>query len=161
AVVDRVAEALGEVDPAGAARYRAAAADADADLAALDEAFRTGLARCESRLLVVSHAAFGYVADAYDLRQEAVAGTSPEAEPDPQRLAELRSLVREEGVTTVFTEPLVSPAVAETLAAETGATTAVLDPLEGLTAERRTAGEDYGSVMRDNLEALRDGLRCD
>jgi zinc transport system substrate-binding protein len=109
----------------------------------------------------VSHAAFGYLADAYDLRQEAVAGTSPEAEPDPRRLAELRTLVRDGGVTTVFTEPLVSPAVAETLAAETGATTAVLDPLEGLSAERRAAGEDYGSVMRDNLEALRDGLRCD
>jgi zinc transport system substrate-binding protein len=108
----------------------------------------------------VSHAAFGYLADAYDLDQEAISGVSPEAEPDPQRLAELRDVVSSEGVTTVFVESLVSPAVGETLAEEAGVTTAVLNPLEGLTPEQIEAGEDYLSVMRANLEALRDGLGC-
>jgi zinc transport system substrate-binding protein len=108
----------------------------------------------------VNHAAFGYLAEAYDLDQEAISGLSPEAEPDPQRLAELEELVRSEGVRTVFVESLASSAVGETLATEAGVTTAVLDPLEGLTQAQVDAGDDYLSVMRANLEALRDGLGC-
>jgi zinc transport system substrate-binding protein len=113
-----------------------------------------------SRLLVVSHAAFGYLADAYGLEQEAIAGISPETEPDPARLAELDALVRAAGVTTIFTETLASPDVARTLADEAGVATAVLNPLEGLTDEQLDAGEDYGSVMRANLQTLRGALGC-
>jgi zinc transport system substrate-binding protein len=156
-----VAAALGEVDPANAATYGTEEAAFGDELAALDDRFRTALETCESRLLVVSHAAFGYLAAAYDLHQEPIAGVSPESEPDPRRLAELRDLVMAENVTTIFTEELVSPAVAETLASEAGVGTAVLNPLEGLTAEQEAAGEDYGSIMQANLEALVDGLRCD
>ena len=60
----------------------------------------------------------------------------------------------------MFFETLVSPRLAETVAREVGATTAVLDPLEGLTEEEIAAGEDYFSVMRENLAALREALGC-
>jgi zinc transport system substrate-binding protein len=63
-------------------------------------------------------------------------------------------------VTTVFTESLVSPDLARTLASEAGATTAVLNPIEGLTQEQVDAGDDYASVMRANLRVLREGLGC-
>ena len=159
-IAARVEDAL--TDATGAdGRFAEAARSFERELDALDAAFRAGLATCESRLLVVSHAAFGYLADAYDLEQQAISGLSPEAEPDPQRLAELEQLVTSEGVGTVFVEELVSPAVGETLAAEAGITTAVLDPLEGLSQAKLDAGEDYLSVMRANLEVLRDGLGCD
>jgi zinc transport system substrate-binding protein len=157
-IVDRVSDALGEA--AGDGGFADAARAFDEDLARLDAEFRSGLSSCESRLLVVNHAAFGYLAEAYDLDQEAISGLSPEAEPDPQRLAELEELVRSEGVRTVFVESLASSAVGETLATEAGVTTAVLDPLEGLTQAQVDAGDDYLSVMRANLEALRDGLGC-
>lgn len=160
AIVDRIAGVLTDADPAHAETYAANAATFEDELTALDGELRDGLASCESRLLVVSHAAFGYLADAYDLRQEPISGLSPEAEPDPARLAELMDLVRREGVTTVFTEELVSPDVAETLAQEAGVTTAVLNPLEGLTRSELDAGQDYGSVMRRNLETLRGALGC-
>ena len=160
AVVDRVQEALARVDPAGAAGYRSRADALRADLAALDAELSAGLADCPRRLLVTSHAAFGYLAARYGLEQEAVSGLSPEAEPDPRRLAQLADLVRSRGVTTVFTETLVAPDVAETLAREAGATTAVLDPLESLSEEAAAGGADYFSVMRDNLRALRAALGC-
>jgi len=159
-VVGAVADTLAERDPADAETFRANAEAYEAELATLDGELRDGLASCAGRLLVVSHAAFGYLADAYGLEQEAIAGISPEAEPDPARLAELRALVEREGVTTIFTEELVSPKVAETLAAEAGVTTAVLNPLEGLTQAQLDAGQDYGSVMRRNLETLRGALGC-
>jgi zinc transport system substrate-binding protein len=160
AVAEALAEALAEADPGNARAYRDNAAAYTAELKELDAGFRDGLASCSSRLLVVSHAAFAYLADAYGLRQEAIAGISPETEPDPARLAELDELVRREGVTTIFTETLASPDVAETLAAEAGVTTAVLNPLEGLTQAQLEAGEDYGSLMRENLRTLRSALGC-
>lgn len=159
-VVEAIAGALTDLDPAHRSDYRANAEAYLGELRRIDEAYRTGLASCRSRVLVVSHAAFGYLADAYALRQEAITGLSPESEPDPSRLAELRSLVRAEGVTTVFTEELVSPAVAATLAQEAGVRTALLSPLEGLTPRELETGEDYGSIMRRNLRTLEGALGC-
>ena len=137
-----VAEALG-ADPAPVV----------ADLEALDERFRAGLASCERDLVVTAHEAFGRLTDRYGLRQEALAGVEPDQEPDPDRLAELADLVREEGVTTVFTEELVAPEVAEALAREAGVGTAELDTLEG-------GGGDYVERMDANLAALREALGC-
>ena len=94
----------------------------------------------------------------YGLRQEGITGLSPDAEPDPQRLAELADLVKRDDVTTIFTEDLVSPELSQTLARETGATTAVLSPLEVLTGD--APGADYFTVMRDNLAKLRVALGC-
>jgi zinc transport system substrate-binding protein len=151
AIARRISAALGE--PAAARPFVA-------DLEALDEEFRRGLADCERRELVTSHEAFAYLADRYGLEQVAIAGLSPEAEVDPGRLEEVIDAVRESGATTVFVEPLVSPRIAETVARETGAGTAVLDPLEGLSEDQAANGGDYFSVMRRNLDALRAALGC-
>lgn len=150
-VVRRVGERLG----AGAAAEELAA-----ELEELDAEFRAGLARCERRELVTSHAAFAYLADAYGLEQIPLTGVAPETEPSARELEALVEEVRESGATTVFFEPLVSPDLAETVAREAGVETAVLNPLEGLTEEELDAGEDYVSVMRDNLAALRTALGC-
>jgi zinc transport system substrate-binding protein len=130
------------------------------ELEALDGDFRRGLADCERRELVTSHEAFGYLADRYGLHEVGVTGLSPEAEADPGRLQEVVDRVRESGATTVFVEPLASSRLAETVAREAGAATAVLDPLEGLTEEQAAEGDDYFSVMRRNLGALRAALEC-
>lgn len=159
-IVEDVAVALRQADPARAARFQANADAFRRELDGLDGRYATTLAKCEQRTMVTSHAAFAYLADRYGLTQEAVAGLSPEVEPDPRRMAELSDLVAEGGVTTVFTETLVSPEVAQTLAKETGVTTAVLNPLEGLTAEQRAAEANYVSVMDDNLAVLSTALGC-
>jgi zinc transport system substrate-binding protein len=109
---------------------------------------------------VTNHAAFGYLAQAYGLHQEAIAGLEPESEPSAERLAELKDLVERGGVTTIFTEELVSPKVAETLATEAGVRTRVLFTLEGLTEEESAAGKDYLSLMQENLDALHGALGC-
>ncbi|WP_258723670.1 metal ABC transporter substrate-binding protein [Cellulomonas sp. NS3] len=156
ALVEAVADELSELDPEGADEYAANAAALSARFTELDAAYETGLATCSSRVLVTSHAAFGYLADRYDLEQVAVAGIDPEGEPSPARLAEIGEVIRSEGVTTVFFETLVSPKVAEALAADVGATTAVLDPLEGLADD----SQDYFSIAEANLDALKVALSC-
>jgi zinc transport system substrate-binding protein len=160
-IVGLVADALADSDPAHAAEYRRNAARYERQLSALHADFETGLADCASRTILTAHEAFGWLADRYDLVQHGVAGVDPDAEPDPDKLADLADLAEREGVTTVFTETLVSPRVARTLAREAGGLrTAVLDPLEGLSEERIDAGDDYVSVMRDDLGALREALAC-
>ncbi|MGH3066260.1 MAG: metal ABC transporter substrate-binding protein [Gaiellaceae bacterium] len=119
-----------------------------------------GLARCERRTLVTSHAAFGPLAERYDLTELWLTGRSPEAEPSPKDLERLVAEVRRSGATTVFSEPLVSDRLAETVAREAGIEVAVLDPVEGLSQERLDAGEDYLSVMRANLAVLQEALAC-
>ncbi len=152
-----VADQLAELDPDDAATYRANAADLVADLETIDAAYAEGLADCQRDVVVVSHDAFGYLAR-YGLHLEPIAGLSPDAEPTPAALAALADLIEDEGVTTVFSERLASPALAETLAADLGVETAVLDPLEGLTDE--TEGQDYLSLMQDNLSALEEANGC-
>jgi zinc transport system substrate-binding protein len=159
-IVDRVAQALSAVDPSHATIYHANAARFDRQVAGVDEAYRTGLAHCERQVIVTSHAAFGYLATRYGLTQEPISGLSPDVEPTPQDLVALKALVERDHITTIFTEELVSPKVAETLANETGTTTAVLNPLESLTPDEVAAGDDYVSVMDRNLQILRSALAC-
>jgi zinc transport system substrate-binding protein len=159
-VVTRVQRALTNADPAGKAVYAANAGELRLRLRSLDARYRAGLARCDRRLVVTAHEAFGYLARRYGLRQEGVAGLSPDAEPDPKRLAELADLAKRERVTVIFTEELVSPRIADTLAREVGVRTDVLNPLEGLSDAERKRGADYFTVMDANLAKLRDALGC-
>jgi zinc transport system substrate-binding protein len=129
-------------------------------LARLHADLREGLRRCDRREIVTSHDAFGYLADRYGLKQIPITGISPEAEPTPRALERVIDQVRESGATTVFFETLLSPRIAETVARETGARTAVLNPLEGLTEDELARGENYFSVMRENLATLRKALGC-
>ena len=154
---DAVADELGEVDPDGAQAYADNAADLRADLEAVDEEYTSGLASCERSATVVSHQAFGYLSR-YGLEFEPIAGLSPDAEPTAADLAHLQELITEDGVTTVFSERLVSPKMADTLADDMGVTSAVLDPIEGLSDE--TSDEDYLSLMRENLTALQQANGC-
>ncbi len=157
-VADQLAERLGKADPEHAADYTARAKALRVELEKLDADFAAGLKTCQRREIVVSHTAFGYLAERYQLEQVGITGLTPETEPSPQRLAEVAKEARERGATTIFFETLVSPKVAETIAREVGAKTAVLDPLEGLSADG--GGQDYLSVMRTNLQTLRTALSC-
>ncbi|ABL81447.1 periplasmic solute binding protein [Nocardioides sp. JS614] len=156
-VADAVADRLEQADPDHAADYRANAADLRGDLEGLDQEYADGLASCTRTTVVVSHDAFGYL-QRYGVEMEAILGLSPEAEPTPADLARLQALIRADGVTTVFSESIVSAKAAEALARETGAESDVLDPIEGLTD--RTADEDYLSLMRANLAALEKANDC-
>jgi zinc transport system substrate-binding protein len=150
-IVREIARALGD---------EASAEDLVARLVRLDAEFRAGLSHCERHELVTSHAAFGYLSTSYGLEQIPLTGITPEAEPSAKAIEALVKKVEEKHATTVFFETLVSPKLAETVAREAGAHTDVLNPLEGLTKEQIDQGEDYFSVMRQNLAALRKALAC-
>jgi zinc transport system substrate-binding protein len=160
AIVAATADALERTEAAGPCDVSGAEEELRSDLAQLDDDFHSGLGRCDRDVIVTNHDAFGYLESAYGLRQEAIAGLEPEGEPSARRMAELKELVDREGVTTILTEELVAPDVATTLAEEAGVDSAVLFTIEGLTDVEAAAGEDYLSLMRENLETLRVALGC-
>ena len=158
ALTTAVARDLARIDPAHASDYRARAATFRGRLASLDRAYRTGLADCRRDTVVVSHDAFGYLAERYGLTMEPIAGLSPGAEPTPADLARLQDLIGSDGITTVFSERLVSSRISDSLARDSGVRTAVLDPIEGLSDQ--TADQTYLTLMRQNLAALQKANAC-
>ena len=159
-LVRTILASLTEASPEDAEALRTNAADLNVELANLHQEFIEGLSDCTLDTFFVNHAAFGYLADRYALQQLAISGLSPEVEPSPARMAELISTARDHGIEYVLFERLISPRVAEAVARELGARTLVLDPLEGLTDDEQEAGEDYFSVMRQNLNTLGTALQC-
>jgi len=156
-IATAVSAKFAAADPAHANQFTDNTAKLAADLAELDMEYATGLKTCQRKEIFTSHAAFGYLADRYHLKQIALTGLDPEQEPTAQALATIASEAKQYGATTIFSETLVSPKISETIAKEVGAKTAVLDPIEGL-APGSTG--DYFSVMKDNLTALQSALGC-
>ena len=160
--VSRIARAveqrLSTIDPDHAADYGRNADTLVKELDDLDQTFRSGLAHCVRTEFMTTHAAFGYLAERYHLTQIGISGLSPDSEPSPARIAEVQRVARDYGITTVFSETLASPAVAQAVAGDLGLATDVLDPIEGITSQSR--GQDYLSVMSANLAALRKAGGC-
>jgi ABC-type Zn uptake system ZnuABC Zn-binding protein ZnuA len=120
-IAEAVAERMAQQSPQDAEGFRTRAAALTAELTALDRELDRGLSTCARNQLVTSHNAFGYLAERYGLEQVAVTGLSPEATPSLGRLAEVATYAKQNGVTTIFFEELVSPKTAQSLTSEVGA----------------------------------------
>ena len=150
-----VTQTLSAASPENQQTFEANAEQLQSELEALNTEWSQGTANCAIKTMVVSHEAFGYLADQYGFDQRGISGLSPENEPSAAAIAELTKFVRDNGVTTVYTEELVDPAVAQTIAAEAGAQTALLSTLE-----TQPEDGDYFTAMQNNLETVSAGQSC-
>lgn len=157
-ITEHVRDALAEAKPDAKATFAANADALIAQLKQLDTDFKTGLSSCQRKVFITSHEAFGYLAHRYGLEQVGISGIEPDTEPTAARIAEVQTVAKANGVTTIFFETLASPAVAKSIAGDLKLTTDVLDPLEGLTPESR--GSDYIEVMKSNLTSLQKANGC-
>lgn len=151
-----IGQALADADPKNAQTYTSNAANVSHSMKDLGTELVSGTATCEHTTFVTAHAAFGYLADRTGLTQVGISGLDPDSSPSPARLQEISELVKAQGVSTIFTEALIDPKVAETLAQDLGIETAVLDPIES----QVNPNEDYAAAMRNNITALRTALHC-
>ena len=151
-----VGDKLAEADSAHADTYKANAKALAEELTTLGDTLVTKTSKCQVKTFVTAHTAFGYLADRTGLTQVGISGLDPESSPSPARLAEIGQIAKEQGVTTIFTESLIDPKVAQTLADDLGITTAVLDPIESQT----DASKDYAAVMQANIDALTKANNC-
>lgn len=157
--MEAIKNALVSADPLNKEYYEKNYNDNAQKLDQLDQEYKKTLGALSKKDIVVAHQAFGYLCNAYGLNQVAIEGLAADSEPSPARMAEIVNFIKEKQLKYVFFEELVSPKVAQTIAQETGATAAVLNPLEGLSEADQKAGKDYFSVMKDNLEVLKKALQ--
>ena len=151
-----VGDKLAEADSAHADTYKANAKALAEELTTLADTLVAKTSTCKVKTFVTAHTAFGYLADRTGLTQVGISGLDPDSSPSPARLAEISQIAKEQGVTTIFTEALIDPKVAQTLADDLGITTAVLDPIESQT----DASKDYAATMNSNIDALTKALDC-
>lgn len=156
--MEAIKNALVEADPANKDYYETNYNNNAKKFDDLDKEFKDTIDKFQKKDIVVAHQAFGYLCDAYGLKQVAIEGLNAESEPTPAKMAEVTKFAKENNVKYIFFEELISPKVSETIAKEIGAKTEVLNPLEGLEEEDIKAGKEYFSVMRENLEALKKAL---
>jgi zinc transport system substrate-binding protein len=160
-IVERIAEELGRIDPAGSSSFSANAGKLATRLRALDAAFRNGLGGCrEKHLVLAGHGAFGYLARRYGLIQKALYGLSPDAQPRPKDVMSAVDFCRGRGIRTVFSENSVSPDLSRTLAREIGGRVLILHAGHNLTRDQQARGVGFFELMEENLANLRDGLGC-
>ena len=159
-IAANILAALVARDPSHQAYYQQNAAGLDGDLAALDGRYRETLAKCPKKVFLHGgHYAFGYLAKRYGLKYVSASAVNADAEPTPARLAKLVNLMRRERLQYVYTEELLSPKVAETIARETGAKVLMLRAAHNLTKDEFQRGVTFISLMEENLLNLKTGLQ--
>jgi zinc transport system substrate-binding protein len=160
-IVDKIEEALAEIEPDRAETFSRNAALYKKKLKSLDEEYRKGLEFCDQRTIVLAgHSAFGYLARRYDLKQISLYGLSPDSKPSPNELIKIIRFIKEENIKTIYYELSVSHELGEVIARETGARTLMLNPGASLPPHQEDSSISFLSIMEKNLESLRDGLRC-
>lgn len=161
-IVEGIARALAEKDPAHGALYLARAKDYGASLRQLDQRYGEALASCRHRTIVYGgHFAFGYVAQRYRLEHVSpYKGFSPNAEPSPKDIATLARRMKQEGHSHIFFEEGIEPKVAKVISGETGAGMLLLHGAHNIGKKELEDKVSYLSLMNDNLKRLQEGLQC-
>jgi len=160
-IIELIEDNLTQILPENGSEFKANAEEYKEKLRELDLKYRNSLDKCPKRVLFMGgHAAFGYLAQRYQLRQISLYGLSPDARPSPKKLLEVVKTAKEHAIEVVFFEANVSPALAEVLAAEVGARTSVLNPGANLTKKEREQGITFIEIMESNLERIKNGLSC-
>jgi zinc transport system substrate-binding protein len=159
--VENIRDGLIKVDPVNAAYYAATAKKFAGQLDSLDTSIRTMLPTCQKKDFIAFHEAFGYFAKRYGLNQHSVLGISPEGEIAPQKLQEVVQLARDLGINTIYSEDLVDPRLANTIAQEIpNGKVVILSPIEGINRSEQKAGITYIDKMHQDIAALKGGLVC-
>lgn len=158
--VTNIKNAMKKADPANAQYYEDNANVYISKLSALNGSIKIGLSNCKKDTFVSFHNAFNYFANRYGIHNVWISGMAPEADLPPQDIKRVIQIVKDKDVKTIFSEDLVDPRLANTLASETGAQVLVLSPLEGINQTEQQEGKTYLDKWYQNLHNLRMALEC-
>jgi zinc transport system substrate-binding protein len=159
--VRNIANAMEKADPANTSYYESNANAYIAKLAKLDQDIKSGLSNCQTHTFVSFHNAFNYFSQRYGLTDVWLYGLAPESELAPQDMERVINIAKANNVKIIFSEDLVDPKLAQTLATEVGAQTQILSPLEGIKNQtEQQEGVTFLDKWYQNLDNLKVALRC-
>lgn len=154
-MVENIADALSEVNPDLADKYKENADAYTSELDKLDKEYTEKLADANVKSFVVTHEAFGYLAKDYGLKQYGLTGMGTAQDPNPEKMAQMVELVKKEDMKAIYYDNSGSPKVAEALAAELdGVEVLPLTTLHSPSEEELKDGANYVTMMQKNLENL-------
>lgn len=156
--MENIKNKLSEIDPDNASYYQKNFDKYAKMCDDLDKEYSQKISVLPNRVMVVSHQAFGYLCGDYGLSQVPIKNISNEDEPDAQTMAQIIDYIKKNNIKYICVEEMTSTKVADTIKAETGAQIKVLSPVETLTQEQMDKGEDYFSIMENNLKILEEVL---
>ena len=107
--------------------------------------------------LLVTHAAYGYLAERYGFDQLPITGLTPSEEPSQQALKRVIEEAQLHDLTHIAFEDTVTPKVAKVVQNEIGAETVTIYNLESVTKEQMD--KSYFDLMRENVKALETALK--
>ena len=157
---ERILSGLVEADPQGSHDYTRNADALKVELLALDKNLSEQLSNCDITSIIVSHEAFGHMAERYGFDQIGLAGLAPNFESSPSRLTHAIKTMSDLGINHILQEPIATDELSKTLAEETGAEIDILHPLESLSSTDIKSGETYLSVMKSNGNVLSKAMGC-
>lgn len=156
-----IRDALISADPDGKEYYEANAKKYVKELEILDSDISNVMKNCSKHEILITHATLGYFCKQYGCKQISISGINPEGEPSAKDIAAIIDEAREYNVTAVFFENLIDPKSAETIASEINGEVFVFNSVHGLTEDEAKTGEDYISLMRNNLKNIKKALSCE
>jgi zinc transport system substrate-binding protein len=148
--LDLIAAELARLDPANAATYQANAAQAGAEIAALDARLEAALSPVRDKPFAVFHDAYGYFADHYGLTIAGTVALGDAAPPGAAHLAELQARLGK--AQCIFPETQHDPKMVETIAADTGLR--IGGPLDPEGAGLEPGPQVYGAILSGLSDTL-------
>ena len=157
--VEKIRDALSQIDPANSAGYADRARAYQAKLTELDAWIRAEVDTIPSarRKLVTFHDAFQYFAKRYGLAVKGFVVASPGKEPSAKALAELTRRIKQEQIPAVFAEADFSPKLLEVLARDAGVKV-VTNLYDGSLSDGPPA-DSYINLMKHNVAMIVGALR--
>jgi len=120
----------------------------------LDQQFIERLEQKTNKTIIVSHAAYGYWEERYDLEQIPLSGMTSLDEPSQKELAKIAGVAQEKNIGYVLFEQNSSNRLANVIQDYLEAEALYLHNLEILTEEDIKNNDDYFSLMKANLDVL-------
>ncbi|MGD7007398.1 metal ABC transporter solute-binding protein, Zn/Mn family [Metabacillus sp. 84] len=156
---ETIKDALIKKDPEHKETYEKNFASLKSELEKLDKEFQTTLADTAKKEILVSHAAYGYWQDRYDIEQISVMGLSPTQEPSQKQISTIIEEAKAHNIQHVIFENNVSSKISKIVQNEIGAEPLTISNLESITDKDKKNNEDYFSLMRKNLDTLKTALQ--
>lgn len=159
-ILNEIERVFCEKDEKNADAYRKNAQEYRYEIEELDREFqavRKNAVRDE--IIFADRFPMRYFTDEYSLRYYAAfPGCSSEAEPSAKTVKFLIDKVREDSIPVVFTIEFSNKAIAYAIKDETGAEILEFHSCHNVTKEQFASGVSYISLMRQNLENLKEAL---
>ncbi|CAM2077481.1 MAG: metal ABC transporter substrate-binding protein [uncultured Clostridium sp.] len=156
--VKNISSQLENLNPENKEAYKSNTNTYVAKLENLKNEMHEELDNLPNRDIITFHEAFPYFAEEFNLNIAGVIEIEPDSEPSAKEIEEIINTIKEKNIKALFTEPQYSSKVAETIAAETGATVYELDPI--VTGDSNPdAYDDYINKMKKNLDVLKEALK--